>query len=112
MKTTTDDFKEWIESKIQGEFPINNNFLLVCLDDAIRLGLNTTLNGNKIIDVYSHEEFMMEILSSWLRNATTFLGHLEHGANMNFGGQPVPLPQYRQELLFQLCQLAKQCVNL
>lgn len=100
---------QYVEEKTSDKFPISDNFLLVCLDEAIELALNTTINGVKANEYYGEEEFITQTLLSWKSNVKSFLVQSSSNSNITFRGVPVPPAEDHQELLSQVYQLAFQC---
>jgi len=105
----TNNFIDWIETITQSEFSITNDFLLVCLDEAVEQNINSTINGIKFIDYYDKETFNLHILSSWKDSSRAFLIQPDSRVQINFRGVPVPAFEYREKLLSQLYQLALIC---
>lgn len=101
-------FIHWIEEKSGKIFPINNSFLLVCLDENIEQTWNSTINGVPFINQYPFEELMLHILQGWKSTVTSFLQLARADINITFRGEPIPAVKYREGLINQLNQLVSQ----
>ena len=106
---TYDEFVKWVENKTNEPFPTLNTFLHVCLEEAIELNLNSTINEIPFYDFYDQDDFMKGILSSWRSHAKPFLTSPQSNVHIVFRGIPVPPFEKREKILSQLYQLIEKC---
>jgi len=103
-------FKIWVELKTNKPFPITNDLLLLCLEEAVQESYNTA-DGKSLIDKLSETEFMEWVAVQWKSNSTLLFVSEPIVERHIWKGLIIPVKKDRERLLSQLDLLISQCVS-